>query len=317
MIATLGEGLLEVGVGASVDAESLGLGFGGDAANVAVMASRMGAPTRLITRVGDDAVGRLLLGYWREQGIDVDAVVVDTAASTGLYTNETDEGGNHSFGYYRHRSAASLLGGADLERGLAAPVRMLHTTGITLSISATAAEAVRIAIAHARANGLTVAFDFNFRPPLEPDPEAILAAAKQADIVLLSRDEAEGILGSSVPEDILAALGDTPREVLVTNGPRDAMLLQAGRSYRLRPPQVGVVNAAGAGDAFAGAYLASRLRGDRPAEALGAAVAAASLSCTQAGCARGYPDEREVRQLAAELSRQVDDEAGTSARFGS
>ena len=67
-------------------------------------------------------------------------------------------------------------------------------------------------------------------------------------------------------------------------------------------PSVEAVDAAGAGDALAGAYLAARLRGLDPAEALRRGVAAAALSCRGFGCALSYPPAAEVEAVAAELA---------------
>src|SRR5690242_12876665 len=95
VVGTLGEGLLEVGLEPGLADDSLGRGFGGDAANVAVMAARLGARARLLTRVGDDAAGRMLLEFWAAAGVELDLVGIDPAAPTGLYVNERDESGAH------------------------------------------------------------------------------------------------------------------------------------------------------------------------------------------------------------------------------
>jgi 2-dehydro-3-deoxygluconokinase len=312
-IASLGEGLLEVGIEPGLDADGLGRGFGGDAANVAVMAARMGAHSRLITHVGDDAVGRLLLGFWESQGVDVSGVSVDPEAPTGLYTNEVTGNGAHSFGYYRSGSAASRLGPADLDEDLISKSSVLHLTGITLSISKTATAAARAALDMARSAGIGVAFDFNFRTQLGADPEEVLDVARRADIVFLADDEAATVIGTSAPERVLDALGGTPQEVLITRGAGAALLLTSELSYTLLPPSVEVRNAAGAGDALAGAYLAGRVQGLEPRDALAPAVAAASLSCRRTGCARGYPSAEEVRDAAGELARAIETGAGISA----
>ena len=66
-------------------------------------------------------------------------------------------------------------------------------------------------------------------------------------------------------------------------------------------PTAPVVNAAGAGDAFAGAYLARRLAGQPPATALAWAVAASAHSVTRRGCASSYPTLTEAGALAHQL----------------
>jgi 2-dehydro-3-deoxygluconokinase len=105
---------------------------------------------------------------------------------------------------------------------------------------------------------------------------------------------------------VLEALGGGPGEVIVTRGPEPASLFTAERTYSVRPPAVEVVNAAGAGDALAGAYLASRLSGSEPGAALVRAVVAASASCRRGGCARAYPSATEVEEEARNLAAAVD-----------
>ena len=66
-LGVVGEGLVELGLEAE-PARGVVLGFGGDAPNAAVMAARLGCEARLAGRVGDDALGRRLLAFWREAG---------------------------------------------------------------------------------------------------------------------------------------------------------------------------------------------------------------------------------------------------------
>jgi 2-dehydro-3-deoxygluconokinase len=305
-MATLGEGLLEVGITPGSDPTHLERGFGGDAANVAVMAARMGVRSYLITHVGDDAAGRLLMRFWAERGVDVSHVSVDAEAPTGLYINERLVSGAHAFEYYRSGSAASRLAPADLDTDFLGRLDLLHVTGITLSISETSATAARAAADAARAGGAKIAFDLNYRPQLGGDAGELLAFARSADVVLLSHDDAEAMIGTSEARAVLETLGSGPREVILTRGAEPVSLFTAERNYRLRPPAVAVVNAAGAGDALAGTYLASRLSGTAPGAALILAVVAASASCGRAGCARGYPSAEEVEEGARHLTAALD-----------
>jgi 2-dehydro-3-deoxygluconokinase len=80
-------------------------GFGGDTSNCAVAAARLGARTAYVTRLGDDAFGRMFLDLWRREGVDVSAVGIDADAPTGVYF--VAHGGNgHEFSYRRAGSAA-------------------------------------------------------------------------------------------------------------------------------------------------------------------------------------------------------------------
>ena len=87
------------------------------------------------------------------------------------------------------------------------------------------------------------------------------------------------------------------REVVITDGGRGAGVDMGGGLVWLAAPSVDVVDAAGAGDALAGAYLASRLQGRDPVAALERGVAAAALSCESIGAALSYPNESAVDAL--------------------
>jgi 2-dehydro-3-deoxygluconokinase len=302
VIGALGEGLLEVGVHPGLDQGTLARGFGGDAANVAVMAARLGADARLLSRVGDDAAGRLLLDFWRQAGVDVAGVRVDAGAPTGVYINERDERNIHAFSYHRVGSAATALDGSDVPDRAIAVLDVLHVTGITLSISPGARSAAEQAVDTARRCGVLVSFGVNHREALRPAAAALAAMARRADLVFLSVDDARHVLGVAAPDAVAAALPDA-REVVLTDGPRPATVLADGEAVVLTPPSVRLVDAAGAGDALAGAYLATRLDGGTVADALAAGVAAGALSCRAGGCALSYPSAGEV---AAALAGRAD-----------
>jgi 2-dehydro-3-deoxygluconokinase len=298
-VGALGEGLLEVGVDPSLAEDVLGRGYGGDAANVAVMAARLGARARLLTRVGDDAAGRMLLAFWREAGVELDLVGVDAAAPTGVYVNERDERGAHRFSYHRTGSAASRLAVSHVPPAFVRGLDVLHITGITLSISSSAAGAAEHAAERARAAGVPLSFAVNFRAPLRPDHARLRAMARAADLLFLSDEDARALLEVERVEDVAPALERSPGEIVMTHGGGPATVLAGGVVHTVEPPAVTVVDTAGAGDALAGAYLAARFGGADAPGALAYGVAAGALSCRGAGCARSYPVEAEVRSLAA------------------
>ena len=298
VLGAVGEGLFEIGLDEG-DAGPLRRGYGGDVANVCVMATRAGLPARLCSRVGDDALGRALLAFWRAAGVDVEHVEVDDGGPTGIYVNERTRSGTHRFDYHRRGSAGSRLAPDDVTPGFLEGIAALHTSGISLAV---AAHAVAAAVERARAAGALVSFAVNHRPALGGDPDAVLAAARAADVVFVSTEEAELLLGTADLDEISTALGSGPQEVVVTAGAQGARVAAGAAAVAVRAPAVDAVDAAGAGDALAGAYLAGRLGGLDPGAALRRGVAAAALSCRAFGCALSYPAATEVEQLAAELA---------------
>jgi 2-dehydro-3-deoxygluconokinase len=297
-LVCIGEGLYELGLDerGSLDEAAAGPreGFGGDAANTAVMAAALGAPSRLIGRVGDDALGRRLVAFWRQSGVDVSTVVVDAGAPTGIYVNAVDAGGAHSFDYHRSGSAGSRLSSADLTAGSLAGCALAHYTGVSLSISATAVEACLELARRARAAGARVSFAANVRTRLSPRLDLLRVAASTADIVFCSEEDARLLYGSvDAAVDQLTGRVD---ELVLTRGSANASVYANGIEAGAVPPVVAAVDAAGAGDALAGAYLSARLRGDSVERALQVGVTAAALSCRSHGCGLSYPSAAGVAE---------------------
>jgi 2-dehydro-3-deoxygluconokinase len=269
------------------------LGFGGDVANTAVMAARMGAATRIGGRVGDDGLGRRLLTFWAGQGVDVRHVAVG-GGPTGLYVNERGAEGLHRFDYHRSGSAGARLAPGDLADGFFSGIGILHVSGITLAVSDTSTEAALDAIDRARHAGATISIAVNHRPALGGDPAVLADAARSADVVFVSEEEAVAVLETDTP-DVAGALSGVG-EVIVTRGGEGGVVHAGGRATAQRALPVASVDAAGAGDALAGAYLATRLSGGDPVRALRVGVAAAGLSCRARGCALSYPSRTEVER---------------------
>jgi 2-dehydro-3-deoxygluconokinase len=281
VLGAVGEGLFEVGLDEGGDG-SLRRGYGGDVANVCVMARRAGADARLCGRVGADALGRALLEFWRSEGVDVEHVRVDETAPTGIYVNERTSGGAHRFDYHRRGSAGSRLELGDVTDAFLDGLDVLHASGISLAV---AEAATTEAIGRARAAGVRVSFAVNHRPALGGNPAAVLDAARAADILFVSTEDAE-LLGVDTALPV--------EELVVTAGAAGATVVCSGQEVAVAAPAVEVVDAAGAGDALTGAYLAARLGGLEPAAALRRGVTAAALSCRSFGCALSYPTAAEL-----------------------
>ncbi len=296
-LGTVGEGLAELGLEPAPDG-AVTLGFGGDAANAAVMAARMGAEARIAGRVGDDALGRRLLAFWASSGIDVGHVLVDPDAPTGIYVNERGAEGLHRFDYHRRGSAGSLLAPGDVDPSFLDELGVLHLTGITLAVSPSSCETALELVERARARGIRVALAVNHRPRLGGDVAALRDAAHLADVIFVSEEEADTVFGSGDASSLAGALGAD--ELVLTRGDKGAVLAAAGESFEAPAPVVASVDPAGAGDALAGAYLAARLAGEPPPRALRVGVAAAALSCRARGCALSYPSRAEVLAVTQE-----------------
>jgi 2-dehydro-3-deoxygluconokinase len=289
-ILTVGEGLYELGLDDA--GGELREGFGGDAANTAVMAATMGAPTQFIGRVGDDAVGRRLVEFWKQRAVGTRYVTFDQSRATGIYVNRRGRDGHHRFDYHRTGSAGSSLTDADVERVQLDDVACMHFTGIGIAVSATSARACSTLVKRARAAGARISFALNVRPRLAPSLAVLRDAAAAADVVFASADDAVLVYGTV--DAAVASLVETAQELVLTDGVHGATLYTSSGTVNQVPPTVDVVDAAGAGDALAGAYLAARVRGESEETALFEGVVASALSCRSFGCAVSYPSKADV-----------------------
>lgn len=267
--------------------EGAALGVGGAESNVAIAASRLGIAATWVGRVGDDVVGSRIVRDLRAEGVDV-RVVVDRTAPTGLLLKNQARPGRVDVAYYRAGSAASKLSPADVERAEITSADLLHVTGITPALSATASAAVFSAVETARDRGAVVSFDINHRSRLwsaDAARSTYQRLVASADIVFASDDEAALTLGGDgTPRELadgLRALG--AHTVVIKLGDRGAGSLVDGEWRERAAARVAVVDTVGAGDAFVGAYLAATLLELDLDERLRLAVENGAAACTHPG----------------------------------
>lgn len=274
---------------------------GGAESNVACHLAAAGRTAAWFSALGEDPLGRRVREHVAAAGVDVSRVQLDPAAPTGLYLKDP----GHGVSYYRRGSAASRLGLADLERIDFSRVRIVHLSGITLALSASCRALVHAAIDAAHEHGALVSIDVNHRPALwasrEEAARTIFAAIEQADVVLTGRDEAEALWGTATADQVRALLPRVPHlvvkdaeveavEFTADGGVADGSPaggspvggLPADRRTAVPTPRVEVVEAVGAGDAFAAGWIDGLLDGDPAAERLarGHSRAAHALTST-------------------------------------
>jgi len=266
-VLAIGETMVLV---APADAEALEsavdfrLDPGGAEANVASHLAALGHSAAWIGAVGDDALGRRLCAQLAARGVDVSYVPIDPEAPTGLYVKDPGAG----VLYYRRGSAASRMNETLLERMPSLrDVRLVHLTGITPALSVGCQELVDAIFHDAGTFGTLVSFDVNHRPALWPPgvaPNRLRALADQAYVVFVGQDEAEALWGATSPEAVRELLPN-PAYVVIKDGAVGATEIGVDGRWHEPAPSVTVVEAIGAGDAFAGGYLAALLDGEEDA----------------------------------------------------
>lgn len=252
-------------------AELFRIDAGGAESNVAAHVAALGQGARWLSRLGDDPLGRRVLARVAARGVDVTTVIVDAAHRTGVYVKDPGRGVH----YYRDGSAAAHLSPGDAGEVALTDVAVVHVSGITAALGrsphgGTAPAFLDALIARARAEGVPVSFDVNHRAALWTVADAapvLLDLARRADIVFVGRDEAELLWGAATPAAIRALLPETA-ELVVKDGDVGATVFAGADEVFVPAHRVDVVEPVGAGDAFAGGYLAAHLAGAAPAARL-------------------------------------------------
>ncbi|GIF09318.1 sugar kinase [Actinoplanes siamensis] len=285
------------GIGPIEHARGFTLAVGGAESNVAVGVARLGGCAAWHGRLGPDSAGSLISSRLRSAGVRV--LAVPDEAPTGLMIRYRRSAQFIHADYHRAGSAGSRLTPADLPLPELEAAGILHVTGITPALGDTARATVFAAVEVARAAGVPVSLDVNYRSKLwsRSDAAPVLRdLATRADLIFAGPDEAAVLAGAADPVDGLAGLG--PTEVIIKDGARGCTALIDGVRFDVPALPVTAIDPVGAGDAFVAGYLADRLAGAPPAERLHTAIAAGAFAVTVPGDCEGAPTRADLTALS-------------------
>ena len=262
------------------------LTVGGSELNVAVLAARLGLKARWVSRLPDNALGRIIEGQAREQGVDA-RVEWTAEARVGLYFLETAGARIGSVLYDRAGSAFSRVtpGSIDWPSHFAG-ARWYHVSGITPALSDGAAQVTAESLIAAKKAGLTVSYDLNYRPKLWTAKEA--CATQQplmvhVDVLIANEEDAKVIFGTTSAESLAQRFGIGAVALTLRDNPRSATIVAEGKTYSAPRLDARSVDPIGAGDAFSGGLIVSRLEGRGWDDAVRFATATAALKHTIPG----------------------------------
>ncbi|MFC7485995.1 sugar kinase [Knoellia sp. CPCC 206453] len=301
-VLTIGEALVSFrSPGPLMFGAALTPGLAGAESNVAIGLARLGHSVEWLGRVGDDAFGGEAVRTLRAEGVEVDRVVVDDTAPTGLMFLEQRTADLTRVEYHRAGSAGSRLSPEDIDLVDFEDVRALHVTGITTALSAPAAATVQAAVQQASAAGAFVSLDVNHRARLWARDEAAAALRHllpHLSLLIASDDELD--LVSTGPEDeaVAALLGGRIEQVAIKRGADGASLFTSEGRVDAPARRVTAIDTVGAGDAFCAGLLSGLLDGLDPAGRLDRAAQLGAWAVSTYGDWQGLPRRRDLGDLA-------------------
>lgn len=269
------------------------LRIGGAESNFAVALTRLGVPVTWISRLGADGFGDLVADTLAAEGVDVRAAR-DAERPTGVYF-KTRSRGRTGVLYYRAGSAASTLAPTDVSDEALEGVDLVHLTGITTALGPGPRALAHDLAARARARGITVVVDPNYRPALWQGPADAAATLPVADWMLCGLEEGNLLFGTRSPEALAEAIG---MNVAIRIGERGALVTDGGSLVEVAPARLeDVVDEVGAGDGFAAGFAYGLLQGWPPARCANAGNVVAAGALRGGGDWETYPRLAEVESL--------------------
>ena len=265
---------------------------GGSAANLAVWAQRCGLETHFIGKIGRDRFGQLAREDLESESV-VHHLVETEAHKTGSVAVFVDQSGERSM--VSGHGADFYLIPSELPKQVILSSNHLHLTAWSF-FTDPPRSASRTAAQIAKQQGLTISFDpASFQMIQEMGVDQFLSWTKDLDISILFPNYEEGrvLTGCDEPDDIVRSLANIYSEALIIlKLDADGALVFDGQASTQIPPATNnLVDATGAGDSFAGAFLAHYLKSNSAVDAAIFATKVAAWVIEHLG-ARPTPDNR-------------------------
>lgn len=292
----------------------------GAAGYLALAARALGVEPRIVSTLGGDAMGRLLLADLEARGIPTGGISVLDGEASPLSVVAVGPGGRRGIlsvsGAHERLDLSVYRAHRDFLAGCAEVV----ICGSYLLPSLGPAQAIHVA-RDARSRGQVVAFDPSWDPAGWPEAthQATLSLLAEVDVYLPNEVELRRLTGAATWEEGLRQVARLCPETVVKLGPAGSGSLAEGMGVRgkggghgdlVQVPAlaVGAVNTIGAGDCFDAAYLWARRRRWPVARRLAFANAYAGLVVTRAargdGGGRDYPTANEALAAAGQVPAQ-------------
>ncbi|MER9135981.1 5-dehydro-2-deoxygluconokinase [Mesorhizobium sp. M0830] len=299
------------------DITSFAKSVGGCPANISVGTARLGLRSALLTRVGDEQMGRFIREQLTREGVNVDGLKTDKERLTALVLLSVEDEGVSPMIFYRSDCADMALAEEDIDEAFISSARAVVVTGTHFSRPNSDA-AQRKAIRIMKAKGGKVVFDIDYRPNLwglaghaegferyvKSDRVSAQLKTVLPDCDLIVGTEEEIMIASGA-DDCLSALKAirslSSATIVLKRGAMGCIVYDGPISDDLEDGVVGkgfpieIYNVLGAGDAFMSGFLRGWLGGEDHATAATWANACGAFAVSRLLCAPEYPTFEELQ----------------------
>ncbi|HEV2898912.1 MAG TPA: 5-dehydro-2-deoxygluconokinase [Pseudaminobacter sp.] len=299
------------------DVTSFAKSVGGCPANIAIGTARLGLRSALLTRVGDEQMGRFIREQMLREGVAVDGLVTDPTRLTALAILSVENDKSFPLLFYRENCADMALSEDDVDAGFVASTRALVVTGTHFSRPNTEA-AQRKAMRLMKEAGGKVVLDIDYRPNLwglaghAAGDNRYIASERVSNQMKTVLADCDLIVGTE--EEVLIASGESellqalktiralsPATIVLKRGPMGCIVYDGPISDDLEAGIVGkgfpieVYNVLGAGDAFMSGFLRGWLGGEDLKTAATWANACGAFAVSRLLCSPEIPTFEELQ----------------------
>ncbi|WP_342616702.1 5-dehydro-2-deoxygluconokinase [Rhodoferax sp. GW822-FHT02A01] len=299
------------------DARSMAMYLGGSSANQAFGVARLGLKSAMISRVGNEQMGRFLTETLEKEGCDTSQVQVDDTRLTALVLLGLKDRDTFPLLFVRENCADMALDAAAISEDFIAKCRCLAITGTHLSTPGTRA-ASATALAYAKKHDVIRVLDIDYRPVLwgltsrgagenryvADDRVTQELQEMLGEFDLLVGTEEEFLIAGGVAGDLVASLRAVRKvskaTLVVKRGALGCCVIAGEIPFHIdgaptfKGERVEVLNVLGAGDAFLSGLLASLLQGKDWVDATEIANACGAIVVSRHACSAAMPTQAEL-----------------------
>tara|TARA_B110000902_G_scaffold184829_1_gene209253 strand:- start:1898 stop:2881 length:984 start_codon:yes stop_codon:yes gene_type:complete len=305
VIGRVGMDMCPEPAGAAIeDATTMMVAMGGSSANIAAGLVKFGMKATLLTRVSDDAVGHYCVNQLGHYGVDaahVKPVAGEFRNSLALYETRVED---HNSVIYRNSAADFQMSVEDVEAVDYSQYGALITAGTVFAAEPSRTAAFR-AFKLAKAAGIPVIFDVDYRPYSWPSPqvaEEVLSKAGYMSDIIVANDEEFGFMAGGIEKGLAKAESlakSTASIVVYKMGHLGAITFANGTQTQSGIFKVEALKPTGAGDSFMAGFIASLADGLDMDEAVLRGSACAAIVVAKPGCAPAMPDNAALEAFLA------------------
>lgn len=299
-IAIIGECLVELSSnGTLADTSTLNKFFGGDTVTTAVAVARLGGNVTYLTQVGNDGFSEFILSSLQKENIDT-SLIKSNDEQNGMYiVSRTPE--KKELLYYKRKTAATKLSISDISEECIKQLKLIYSTGVVQSLSASSRELVRESFKVAKENDVLTAYDPNYTSCFmnsTDTKEYFEEIVEFTDIIFLSlKNDAAKLYEIDSIDKVVKYFWDKGVKIVIIKSHIDNGYYTGYRGeitftefYNTQK----AIDTTASGDVFNGGFLYAITNGYAPSEATKFAAVVSGLQTQNYGAIQAIPYKNAV-----------------------